>query len=117
MRFVPLLSHWKVEIESEAIEISGCEFDGSVLLGGRFYFKNDILLNGMIVPKRKEFLIWADKVFRSAKKSLARSKTLDAYVGEEAARWRQSGGRFAWLATPDRGLIYTKDDASTQDTK
>ncbi len=28
------------------------------------------------------FLDWADKVFRLTKKSLTRSKTFDAYVGE-----------------------------------
>jgi hypothetical protein len=109
MRFVPALSHWSVEDESEVIEFRGCEFDGSVLLRGRFYFQNDFLLQDMIAPKRTEFLAWADKVFRLAKKSLRRSKTLDAYVGEHAEKWKQEGGRFAWMVTSERGPIYESE--------
>ena len=60
-----------VQVESEVIEFRGCEFDGSVLVRGRFYFQNDFLLDGMIAPKRTEFLTWADRVFRLAKKSLS----------------------------------------------
>lgn len=106
MRFIPIRSHWNVGIESEVIEFRGCEYGGNVLVRGRFYFQNDLLVNGMITPKRAEFLTWADKIFRTAKKSLRRSKSLDAYIGEEAERWRQGGGRFAWMVTPDRGPIY-----------
>jgi hypothetical protein len=106
MRYVPALSHWSVQGESEVIEFQGCEFDGSVLVRGRLYFQNNSLLQDMIAPKRREFLIWADKVFRLAKKSLLRSKTLDAYVGEHAEKWKQDGGRFAWMVTPERGPIF-----------
>jgi hypothetical protein len=112
MRFVPALSHWCVEDESEVIEFRGCECDGSVLVRGRFYFQNDFLLEDMIAPKRTEFLAWADRVFRLAKKSLRRSETLDAYVGEHAERWRQEGGRFAWMVTPERGPIYETEAGS-----
>jgi hypothetical protein len=112
MRYIPILSHWNVQTESEAIEFGGCDFDGRVLIRGRFYFQNDLLVGGMVVPKRKEFLTWADKVFRLAKKSLCRSKTLDAYVGECAERWRQDGGRFAWMVTPARGPIYEGEAGS-----
>jgi hypothetical protein len=115
MRFVPILSHWSVQTESEVIEFEGCEFDGSVLVRGRFYFQNDLLVDDMIVPKRKEFLTWADKVFRLAKKSLHRSKTLDAYVGEHAKKWRQSGGRFAWSANSGRGPIYEAEAGSARE--
>jgi hypothetical protein len=106
MRYIPVLSRWSVEIESEAIEFEGCEFDGSVLVRGRFYFQNDLLVGDMIAPKRREFLAWADKVFRLAKKSLRRSKPLDAYVGKHAEKWKQEGGRFAWIVTPERGPIF-----------
>ncbi len=106
MYFVRNFSRWSVKTDSEAIEFSGCEFDGKVLVRGRFYFQNDILIDDMIVPKRKDFLVWADKVFRLTKKSLIRSKTLDAYVGENARQWKQEGGRFAWTVTPQRGPIY-----------
>ncbi|MGA7573127.1 MAG: hypothetical protein WCA97_04025 [Terriglobales bacterium] len=112
MRFVPALSRWSVQGESEVIEFQGCEFDGSVLLRGRFYFQNDFLMEDMIAPKRTEFLAWADKVFRLAKKSLCRSETLDAYVGEHAEKWKQEGGRFAWMVTPERGPIFEGEAGS-----
>jgi hypothetical protein len=112
MLSVPVLSRWNVQPESEAIEFEGCEFDGSVLVRGRLYFQNDFLIQGMVAPKRKEFLDWADKVFRLAKKSLRRSKTLDAYVGEHAEKWRQQGGRFAWMVAPERGPIYEAEAGS-----
>jgi hypothetical protein len=80
MCFVPVLSHWTVQTESEAIEFTGCEFDGSVLVRGRFYFQNDLLVGDRIAPKRREFLSSADQVFRLAKKSLDPT-TLDAYGG------------------------------------
>lgn len=112
MRFIPALSHWSIETESEAIEFRGCEFDGSLLVRGRFYFQNDFLVGDMIAAKRREFLAWADRVFRLAKKSLYRSRSLDAYVGDQARKWRQEGGRFASIVTPQRGPIYEADSAS-----
>ena len=113
LRFVQALSHWSVQADSEVIEFQGCEFDGNVLVRGRFYLQNDFLVEDMIAPKRTEFLAWADKVFRVAKKSLHRSKTLDAYVGERAEKWRREGGRFAWMVTPERGPIYESEAGST----
>ena len=106
MRFIRAQSRWSVESESEAIEFQGCEFDGKVLVRGRFYYQNDLLVDGAIVPKRRDFLIWADKVFRLAKKSLRRSKALDAYVGGHAEKWKLEGGRFAWTVNSRRGPIY-----------
>jgi hypothetical protein len=112
MRYISALSHWSVESESEVIEFRGCEFDGRVLVRGRFYFQNDFLMQGIIAPKRAEFLTWADKVFRLAKKSLRRSNALDAYIGEKAEQWRQEGGRFAWMVAPERGPIYESEEPS-----
>jgi hypothetical protein len=109
MRFVPTFSHWSVQGESEVIEFQGCEFDGNILVRGRFYFQKDFLFGDMIAPKRPDFLSWADKVFRLAKKSLRRSKTLDAYVGKHAEKWKQEGGRFAWMVTPERGPIFERE--------
>jgi len=100
-------SQWIINMDSEVIEFGGCEFNASVLVRGRFYFVNHVPQNGTIVQKRPEFLAWADRIFRAGKKSLRRSKVLDAYVGEEAEKWRQGGGRFAWMVTPARGPIYT----------
>jgi hypothetical protein len=104
--FLPARSRWYVDVESEVIEFSGCEFDGTVLLRGRLYFQTDFLVGDAIAPKRKEFLEWADRVFRLTKKSLHRSKILDAYLGDAAEKWVQQGGRLAWTATPERGPIY-----------
>lgn len=112
MRFVPALSRWSVQPDSEAIEFQGCEFDGSLLVRGRLYLQNDFLLEDMIVPKRTDFLAWADKVFRLAKKSLCRSQALDVYVGEHAEKWKHEGGRFAWMVTPERGPIFEGEAGS-----
>ena len=114
MRFIPAQSHWSVQDESEVIEFRGCEFDGSVLVRGRFYYQTDILVHDMIAPKRKEFLTWADRLFRLTKRSLRRSKTLDAYVGESAEKWGREGGRFAWMVTPGRGPIYADSEQGTR---
>lgn len=90
---------WLVEPwGSEAIEFSGCDFDGKTLLRGRFYFQTDDLVDGRIVKKRAEFLTWADRVFRYTKKALMRDRELGplgAYVGKDALIFRESGGRFA----------------------
>jgi hypothetical protein len=106
MKFIRNLSRWNIDTDPEVIEFSGCEFDGQVLVRGRLYFHNDLHIDDTLAPKRKGFLDWADKVFRLTKKSLTRSKTLDAYLGENAEKWRQKGGRFAWTANSKRGPIY-----------
>jgi hypothetical protein len=106
MHFIPSFSYWGVQADSEVIEFEGCEFDGNVLVRGRLYLQDDFLAGDMIAPKSREFLAWADKVFRLAKKSLKRLTILDAYIGEHAEKWRRQGGRFAWMVTPDRGPIY-----------
>lgn len=90
---------WLIETSSEAIEFSGCDFDGKTLLVGRFYFQTDELVEGGIVKKRAAFLEWADSIFRYTKKVLKRDRELmeplGAYVGKEALIFRESGGRFA----------------------
>jgi hypothetical protein len=102
----PTRSAWHVTEESELISFSGCDFDGSVLVRGRFYYQTDFLKGQEIVAKRPEFLHWAESVFRVAKGNLQRSKELDAYVGADALAWEKGGGRFVSLALPGRGLIY-----------
>lgn len=114
MQFIPAKAVWSVDLQSEAIEFSGCEFDENLLVRGRFYFQNDLLSNDLIIPKRQDFLTWADKVFRTVKKSLRRSKTMNAYIGEHAERWRLEGGRFAWMVTPGRGPLYEADQRLAQ---
>ncbi|HTT22069.1 MAG TPA: hypothetical protein VMG82_24275 [Candidatus Sulfotelmatobacter sp.] len=90
-----LTDHW----DSEAIEFSGCDFDGKTLRVGRFYFQTDDLVDGSIVGKKAEFLQWADRVFRYVKKALTRERGLmgpvGAYVGKDALLFRENGGKFA----------------------
>lgn len=97
--YYPTLRVWLTDTSSEAIEFSGCDFDGKTLLVGRFYFQTDDLVDGMIVKKNAEFLAWADKVFRYTKKALKRDRELmgplGAYVGKDAILFREGGGRFA----------------------
>jgi hypothetical protein len=109
MSFYPTRSEWLIQTESEVVEFSGCDFDGKLLTNGRFYFQNDFLAGDMIAPKRKEFLDWADRVFRISKKFLRRSKTLDAYVGKEADRWKEAGGRFIWMRKANGEPMYADE--------
>jgi hypothetical protein len=97
--YYPTMRHWLIQTSSEAVEFSGCDFDGKTLRVGRFYFQTDDLVDGRIVKKRAEFLQWADRVFRYTKKVLKRDRELmgplGAYVGRDALIFRESGGRFA----------------------
>jgi len=96
---------WAVDEErSEIIEFSGCEYDGKILQPGRFYFHTDFLIKDAIWRKRPEFQSWADSVFRSTKRSLHWSKSLQLYIGKEAAQWRKMGGRFAWHVDKNGGV-------------
>lgn len=104
--YYPKQNIWHIQDSSEVIEFSGCDCDGSILLIGRFYFQNDMLLDDTIWPKRQEFTDWADRVFRTAKRLLRRSKTLDAYIGKDADQFRQNGGRFASFMKADGEPIY-----------
>jgi hypothetical protein len=110
MRFIPKQSHWIVNSEgAEGIEFSGCGYDGSTLIQGRFYFQNDMLIDDTIWPKRKEFTDWANKVFRITKKQLHWSKGLEAYIGAGAERFRQNGGRFATGLRPTGEPAYDEE--------
>lgn len=88
-----------MQMSSEVIEFSGCDFDGKALLVGRFYFHTDELVDREIVKKRTEFLQWADQVFRYTKKALSRDRELmaplGAYVGKDAIVFREGGGKLA----------------------
>lgn len=96
MNFIAKQSYWMVHEElSEVIEFSGCDFEGKTLLIGRFYFHTDMLIGDAIWPKRAEFLTWADRIFRTAKKTLYYSEALQAYIGKDADKWRKCGGQFA----------------------
>jgi hypothetical protein len=88
---------WAIAESSEVVEFSGCDYDGKTLSIGRFYFQSDQLIGDALWPKREEFLQWADELFQITKKLLQRSKTLNAYVGKDAAAWERNGGRFQAL--------------------
>ena len=97
--YYPTLRLWLTQTSSEAIEFSGCDFNGKTLLVGRFYFQTDELVDGRIIKKRAEFLQWADRIFRYTKKVLKRDRELmeplGAYVGKDAILFRENGGKLA----------------------
>ena len=105
-KYYAKLSAWHVTDDSEVIFVSGCDFDGEVLVRGRFYCQTDMLNGEEIVPKNLDFVRWADRVFRLAKKNLQRSQDLDAYIGSDALAWEKEGGRFASLALPGHKIIF-----------
>jgi hypothetical protein len=94
MHYLPKQRQWAVSEVSEAIEFSGCDYDGETLRVGRLYLQTDQLIVDGLWPKREEFLRWADKVLQTTKRLLKRSKTLNAYVGKDAAAWERKGGHF-----------------------
>lgn len=115
LKHYPSQSVWHVTDDSEVIQLSGCDFDGKILVRGRFYCQTDMLMGNAIVPKRIEFLQWAEKVFRVAKKGLQRSRALDAYVGLEASSWESEGGRFASLALPGQKIVFASRRRAPED--
>jgi hypothetical protein len=106
LKHYPSQSVWHVTDDSEVIQLSGCDFDAKVLVRGRFYCQTDMLVGNEIVPKRFEFLQWAESVFRVAKNGLQRSRALDAYLGPDASSWESEGGRFASLALPGQKIVF-----------
>lgn len=108
MSYSPKQANWQIDHTSEVIEFSGCDSGADILVVGRLYFQSDILLKGTIWPKREEFTNWADKVFRTTKRLLHRSKDLDAYVGNGAEEFRKNGGRFVSLFKEDGEAVYAE---------
>lgn len=108
--YIEKQGYWFVhEDQSEVIQFTGFEFDGTVLVEGRFYFQSDVLLGDAIWPKRDEFLRWANRIFRCAKRHLSYRRGLDSYVGEAASAWKEDGGLFAWTRYGD-GVVRMADD-------
>jgi len=97
MRHIATQGYWLVDTDSESIEFDGCRYGDDLLIEGRFYYQTDLLTlaGDAIVPKSDDFVRWAERVFRRAKKMLTWDAEVQAYVGDEAARWAQSGGRFS----------------------
>jgi hypothetical protein len=110
MTYLKERNGWHVERESEVIEFSGCHYDGKILLRGRLYYQHEKVAGAAFVPKRKEFVDWAERIFRTAKRLLHKQPgAIYAYVGDEAVRWRAASGRFAHFRRADGEPIY--DDA------
>lgn len=102
-------NHWVIQPESEAIQFSGCDFDGKTLLIGRMYFQTVDIQEGEIVKKSEEFLEWANDVFRFSKRALNRDPALGplgAYVGKDATIFRQKGGKLASSIKATREQVY-----------
>jgi hypothetical protein len=101
---------WSVDtLVSEVIELTACYFDGTSIKRGRMYYQVGFYNgNGVWQDKSPEFLSWAEMIFRTAKRFLKRDKALDAYVGEDAYRWRASGGLFIDLAIKGKQPIFAK---------
>jgi hypothetical protein len=98
---------WHVDQESEVIEFSGCHLRGNLLVRGRFYYQPEFVAGNAFVAKSEEFLTWAEKVFRTAKKLLHKQPgVIYAYVGDGAQRWRTQGGRFAHLIKANGEPMY-----------
>jgi len=94
MHHLAKLDEWVVSESSEAVEFTGCDYDGKILRPGRLYFQTDQVLGDDVFPKRAEFLRWADQLLRITKGLLTKSEVLNAYVGADAEAWEYGGGRF-----------------------
>jgi len=109
MKFIAKQNHWIIDTDSEVIEFSGCDFDGNVLLIGRFYFQNDVLIGDGIWSKRAEFLRWAGQIFRVTKETMRYSTPLEAYVGKDAEQWWRNGGKFTAAMWPGRQPVFEEE--------
>jgi hypothetical protein len=86
-------NQWSVDtLFSEAIQFTGCHFDGRTLKRGRFFYDSGFYQGQEWKEKSQPFLEWAEIIFKTAKKNLTRVASLDAYVGEDARQWHMAGG-------------------------
>jgi hypothetical protein len=100
-KFYPKPNWWAIDSDSEGIEFSGCDFDGTTVLIGRLWYQRDFVKDMHLASKSSEFLKWAEAVFRYAKRFLSYEAKIDAYVGEAAMKFRQNGGLFTSTISPD----------------
>jgi hypothetical protein len=97
MWYAKQLEKWHIDFEqSEAVELSTCDYGPDILREGRLYFQKDMLSPSKeaILPKNTDFVKWAEAIFRTAKRHLLYSREFEAYVGSQAEAWRQAGGKF-----------------------
>lgn len=91
-------SYWTIDVlRSPVVELRRCYFDGRVLRQGRFFFETGYYRDDSWKDKPKQFVDWADTVFRIAKHFFKHERSLRAYVGKHAEQWRAEPGRaFVW---------------------
>jgi hypothetical protein len=93
-RHCPKPNWWVIDSDSEGIEFYGCKLKENILSIGRFWYQPNVVKNLQYVSKTSEFLRWAEAVYRYTKKFLRYQPEIAAYVGGEAAKFRELGGRF-----------------------
>jgi hypothetical protein len=93
---------WSVNtLFSEVVEFSGCHFNEKTLKSGRLFYDKGFYRDEQWQEKSPRFLKWAEIVFKTAKKSIKRVPSLDAYIGEDAERWHSAGGLLVALSIKD----------------
>ena len=93
---------WSVNtLFSEVVEFSGCHFNDKTLKSGRLFYDKGFYSDKQWQEKSPRFLKWADLVFQTAKKSVKRVSSLDAYIGKDAERWHSAGGVLVTLSIKD----------------
>ena len=111
-RQVEAQDYWTLDLAmSEVIEFGGCFLrpDKKSFDRGRFFYETGFYnAEGEWQSKSMDFLNWAENVFKTAKKSLKRDQGLEAYVGEDATRWRIEGGTFIAMAIKGQPPIIAK---------
>jgi hypothetical protein len=107
--YIEKQNYWIVNtLFSDVIEFSGCYFDEKTLQRGRLFYNPGFFSAEEWQEKSPQFLRWADRLFKTAKKSLKRIPSVDAYVGADAERWRSAGGVFVALAIKGRPPLVAK---------
>jgi hypothetical protein len=96
---------WVIDSDSEGIEFSSCRIHGNALIEGRFWHGREFVRESQFVKKSPEFLKWADAVYRLSKKLLHYDPSIEAYVGEQATTFRNSGGQFTPFIREDGKTI------------
>lgn len=81
--------YWTVDsLYSPVVEFSRCYFDGEVLRTGRLFYDSGYYDDsGKWVEKDRDFLEWADKLFRVVRKMLKKVPGQRRYAGTDAQAW------------------------------
>lgn len=94
-RHVSAQAYWFVDdMSSAVISFSRCHFDGRLLREGRLFLKTGTYVGEKWNSREQSYLDWADSIFRVVKRTFARDRLLDSYVGRHAQTWRSKGGLF-----------------------